>query len=199
MRIAVIGTGNIGSTLARRWVEAGHDVVLGSRHPDDDAGAVAPTADIATALEGAEAVLLAIPGAAVEGFAQEHGPALTSAVVIDASNRVGTPVMNARAELLAAAPGLRYARAFNTLGWENFADPNFADGVADLFFSAAEPDRAVVERLISDVGLRPVYLGADAASAVDSATPLWFALWKQRGSRRVALRVLEDPAGDQAD
>ena len=45
-----------------------------------------------------------------------------------ATNRIGAPVANAAAQLAAAVPTARYVRAFNTLGWENFAEPVF-DGV----------------------------------------------------------------------
>jgi hypothetical protein len=51
------------------------------------------------------------------------------------------------------------ARAFNTLGWENFEDLHFADVVADLFYSATEGDRETMDTLIAAVGLRPQYLG----------------------------------------
>jgi predicted dinucleotide-binding enzyme len=89
-------------------------------------------------------------------------------------------------------PNVRYARAFNSLGWENFAEPDF-DGVpADLLFATADAaDRTPVEELISAVGLRPVYLGAGKQDAVDHALPLWFALMQERGNRRIAFRVLE--------
>lgn len=33
LRIGIIGTGNIGGALARLWVEAGHEVMMSSRHP----------------------------------------------------------------------------------------------------------------------------------------------------------------------
>jgi predicted dinucleotide-binding enzyme len=191
MRIAVIGTGNIGSTLGRAWSTAGHDVVLGSRHPDGAHDSRLPVTDIGSALADAEAVLLAIPAAAVESFLSEHAAALRGPLVIDATNRIGAPVANAHATLAGAVSGLRYVRAFNTLGWENFADPLF-DGVpADLFFSATEADRSVAEELISAVGLRPAYLGPDAQDVVDHALPLWLGLMRQRGTRQVALRVLE--------
>jgi nucleoside-diphosphate-sugar epimerase len=35
MRIRIIGAGMIGSTLSKLWVDAGHDVRLASRHPDN--------------------------------------------------------------------------------------------------------------------------------------------------------------------
>jgi 8-hydroxy-5-deazaflavin:NADPH oxidoreductase len=193
MRIAIIGTGKIGGTLGTALARAGHQVTFGSRHPDqvpprEDGTTTAP---VGAALEPADAVLLAIPAAAVEDFLAEHGAALDGKLVVDATNRMGAPVANAGELIAAAAPGARYARAFNSLGWENFADPVFDGEPADLFFASAEEDRAQVEELIAGVGLRPAYLGAGQQAAVDAVLPVWFALTRARGNRRVALRVLE--------
>lgn len=191
MRIAVIGSGNIGTTLGGAWHRAGHEVRLGSRHPAS-ASEGPPQADIAAALDGADVVVLALPAAAVDELLAEHAVALDGRLVIDATNRIGAPSLNAAEAIAAAAPNARYVRAFNNLGWENFAQPTFGGVAADLFFSAPEADRATVETLISDVGLRPAYLGADKAALVDSVLPLWLALVKDRGQRRVAFRVLQD-------
>ena len=38
MRIGIVGAGMIGSTLAKLWVDAGHDVRIASRHPEATAG-----------------------------------------------------------------------------------------------------------------------------------------------------------------
>jgi predicted dinucleotide-binding enzyme len=65
MKVAVIGTGNIGGTLGRAFAGAGHDVTFGSRSPGDDQvaqGTAARVSDVAGALDGADAVVLAIPG-----------------------------------------------------------------------------------------------------------------------------------------
>ena len=113
-------------------------------------------------------------------------------LLIDATNNVGAAATNAAAAVAQAAPNARYVRAFNTLGWENFADPIFDGVAADLFFSAPEADRDIVERLISDVGLRPAYLGPDKQDLVDSVLPLWFTLAQLRGQRHLAFRILQD-------
>lgn len=190
MRIALIGTGKIGGTLGQQWQAAGHEVVYASRNPRAEGPGGAPVVAVSDAIGGAEVVVFAIPGPAVAEVAAEHGAALAGKVVVDATNRMGGPVVNNRAEILEAAPEARYVRAFNTLGWENFAEPPAG---ADLFFAADPKARATAELLISAVGLRPQYLGdADAAATVDSVLPLWFALTKQRGgNRKVALRVIE--------
>ncbi|MGN6473944.1 MAG: NAD(P)-binding domain-containing protein, partial [Mycobacteriales bacterium] len=143
MKVAVIGSGNIGSTIGAALARAGHEVVFGSRHPDDaTAPAGASVASVGDALASADAALLAVPAAAVDDLLGAHGSALDGILVIDATNRVGAPVVNAAAAITAVAPGARYVRAFNSLGWEIFADPVFDDGPADLLFTSAEADRA---------------------------------------------------------
>ena len=86
-------------------------------------------------------------------------------------------------------PNVRYVRAFNTLGWENFADP--LPGSA-LFFAAAPSARAAAEELISAVGLEPAYAGdEDATGTVDALLPLWFTMVKLHGgNRKVALSII---------
>jgi predicted dinucleotide-binding enzyme len=189
MTIAVIGNGNIGSTLGQRWTESGLDVLYGSRKEGSPGPDDAPMAGIGAAIAGADTVLLAIPGNAVAELADEHGAALAGKVVIDATNQLNAAEFSARTAIRAAAPAAHYARAFNTLGWENFATPPHG---ADLFFAADEQARQQVEQLITAVGLRPAYVGdGDAAPTVDALLPLWFALVKQHGTRLLALRIVD--------
>jgi 8-hydroxy-5-deazaflavin:NADPH oxidoreductase len=190
MKIAVIGKGNIGGTLGTKWRAAGYDVVYGARGGSGDGPGGAPLRSIGDALGGADVVVLAVPGAVVPDIVNDHGDALAGKVVIDAVNRMGGGAQyDSRALIADAAPSARYVRAFNSLGWENFADP--LPG-ANLFFAADPEARAVTEELITAVGLEPAFLGdADATPAVDGLLPLWFALVKQNGgNRKVALRIV---------
>jgi 8-hydroxy-5-deazaflavin:NADPH oxidoreductase len=188
MKIAVIGTGKIGGTLGQRWQAAGHEVVYGTRTGPGTGPGGAPAMAVGEALTGAEAVLLALPGRAMEEVIAANGAALAGKVVIDAANRIGEPSVNSRAAIAAAAPQAHYVRAFNTLGWENFAD---SPPGAVLFFAADPGARPAAEELISAVGLEPVLAGdADAAGTVDALLTLWFALVKHDGgNRRVALSI----------
>jgi len=189
MRIAVIGTGNIGTALGAAWQKAGHDVVFGSRRPTNTGPGGAPATTVEEAIKDADVVLLAVPGGAVAELVQATGPALTGKIVIDAANRIGAAQLNSRAEIAAQAQGALYVRAFSTLGWENFVDP--PEG-ADLFFAADPEARAAAEELIGATGLHPVLVGdADASGTVDAVLPLWFALVQRSGgNRRLALRVV---------
>jgi 8-hydroxy-5-deazaflavin:NADPH oxidoreductase len=129
MDITVIGTGKIGRTLGEALAAAGHDVRYGSRTPEES---------VREALDGAETVIVGIPGQSGADFARDHADELAGKVVIDASNKFGDGPAHSAAEFAVLAPAARYARAFNALGWENFADPVFDGVVADLFYSADE-------------------------------------------------------------
>ena len=187
MRIAVIGSGRIGGTLGGKWQAAGHDVVYGSRAGSGDGPGGAPVLPVADAIAGADVVVLAVPGAAAADVVAANGAGLVGKVVIDAANHVGGPEFNCRAAVSAAAPGARYVRAFNTLGWENFADP--PEG-AVMFFAADPEARPAAEELITAVGVQPVFAGdAGATGTVDALLPLWMALSRHHGGRHVALRI----------
>jgi 8-hydroxy-5-deazaflavin:NADPH oxidoreductase len=199
MRVAVIGSGNIGATVGRAWARADHHVVFGER---DTTGAKvvaalgeaphATAASVPDAVRGAAAVLFAVPGAALGDVVGGLGSSLGSAVLIDASNNMAGGPMDGTATIQAAVPGAAVYRAFNSLGWENFAAPTFGGVAADRFYCGPGGDGdAVVTQLIADVGLRPVRVGdLDQVEVVDCVTRLWFALSRTRG-HHLAFKVLE--------
>jgi len=191
MRIAVIGKGNIGGSLGSKWRAAGHEVVYGARDASGEGPGGAPVQSIGDAISHADVVVLAVPGKVVADVVTEHAAALAGKTVVDAVNRIGAPEFDSRAIIADAAPQTRYVRAFNSLGWENFANPMPG---TNMFF-AADPDaRATAEELITAVGLEPAFVGdAGATATVDGLLPLWFALVQQNGgNRRVALRVIQE-------
>ena len=191
----MIGKGNIGGSLGAKWRAAGHDVVYGARDGardgSGDGPGGAPVLGIGDALKDADVVLLAVPGQVVPDVVSEHGAALAGKTVIDAVNRIGAPEFDSRAIIAGAAPQARYVRAFNSLGWENFASPMSG---TNLFFAADPAARATAEELINAVGLEPAFVGDAAATpVVDALLPLWFALVKQNGgNRRLALRIIQE-------
>jgi hypothetical protein len=193
LRIAALGAGNIGGTLGRKWVTAGHEVAFGLRDPEGERGQAlraelgdrARVATMAAAASGADVVLAAETAA-------ELSAALAGKTIIDATNNVGAPTINSVTAIQAAVPGAQVFRAFNGYGWETFADPVY-DGVqADLFYAGPDGEAvAVIERLIQDVGLRPVRLGGlDQVGLADDLVRLWFTLTRGGRDRRLAFKVL---------
>lgn len=203
MKIAVLGMGNIGGTLGKRWAATGHEVVFGVRDPDSPkvqaflemvkGQARADTLDEAIAL--GEVVVFAIPAGTVEETVAAYGVALHDKIVIDATNKFGAPMVNSIDVLAARAPRAHIYRAFNSLGWENLVEPYFGQTQADLFYCGPNGEtRLIVEGLITDVGFRPVRLGGlDKARLVDAVGEIWVTLaFEQKMGRRLAFKVLTE-------
>ena len=200
MKIGIVGADNIGGTLGRKWAGASHEVVFGVRDPQKESlvqsvremtGSVR-IGQGADAIAHGDVVVFAVPGPAVASIVDANAEALAGKIIIDASNNMRGEARHALQVLRDRVPSARLFRAFNTLGWENLADPNF-DGVkADLFYCGDEAERATVEGLISDVGLEPICLGGtDQVGLVEGMTDMWFALAMRRKlGRRIAFKVL---------
>ena len=203
MRIGIIGTGNVGASLGRAWAAAGHEVVFGAR--DTAAAKVADllhsmpgkaTAEaVAEAIRASEVLLLALPGVAVGELVRDYRGDLDGKIIVDATNSTGQPEMHNMTLLEGTLPKAEIFRAFNTLGWENFAQPMFGEERADLFYCGAAGDaRDSMDELINDVGLRPIYVGGtEMAPLLDNLTRLWFTLVFAEGyGRHTAFRLLTD-------
>jgi predicted dinucleotide-binding enzyme len=148
-------------------------------------------APIAAALAASEVLVVAIPGDAVDGFVAENAAALDGKLVIDASNRMGAPVMNSAATYREAAHSARYARGFNSVGVECLIDPLFDGAPIDLFYSSPASDQGTVHELMACSGLRPVCVGDDP-NVVDGVCRLWIALvFGQGHGRELGFRTFE--------
>ena len=92
MRIGIVGAGMIGSTVAKLWADAGHDVRLASRHPDDLTGLVARIGSHASAGTPADAatfgdvVVLTVPLKAVPSLGHALAAILAGKIVVDTGN-----------------------------------------------------------------------------------------------------------------
>lgn len=184
MRIAVIGTGNVGSVLGRRWGEAGYDVVFGSRAPDDRKDLAAATgASIvrpSEAVNGADVVLLAVPGRLVEDVVEDLGD-LAAKIVIDPTNSHRSdlspkPAIQSLAERIAErAPDAHVVKAFNTTGAKNMDDPSYPGGPLAMPYCGDDADaKAVVAELISVLGFEAIDNGRLAqAYALEGMALVW--------------------------
>jgi predicted dinucleotide-binding enzyme len=69
MKIAILGTGKVGSALGTRLASTGHHVVYGSRTRAGEAGTLSPREAVASS----DVVVTAIPGTAVVGALEDIG------------------------------------------------------------------------------------------------------------------------------
>lgn len=168
-KIAIIGTGAMATRLGQGWAKAGHAIVYGSRDPGGskvtEQVAGARVTDHASALEGAEIVVIAIPFASVEPFARDHAQALRNRLVIDISNPFDKLPDNriAAAEITAAAmgTGARVVAAFKDNFSATLPEPIAPQGIVrDVRYAGDnQEDKRTVARLIEDLGFRPLDCG----------------------------------------
>jgi predicted dinucleotide-binding enzyme len=198
MKIAVIGAGNIGNTLGKKWSKSDHTVYYGVREPNHGKYAHLNESGQVVSIEGAldltRVVLLAIPGDAVTEFMEEHTVLINNKLIIDATNNIHGGQMNNLEVLYEKTGNTQLVRAFSTLGWENFENPVVNGQQVDLFYCGHSGARAIVEKLITDVGLHPVYLGPlEKAELVDGLTKVWFELVFEQGhKRRMMFKMVEE-------
>ena len=195
MKIGIIGAGNIGRTLGKKWMNAGHDVLYGVRDPSKRIEADGNYATTEEAIQFGEVLLFAIPGGSIAEVATKYATYLNHKIIIDATNKMSEPIVNNLFHFEQHAPDAQLYRAFNSLGWENFEEPEINGEQADLLYCGIEEDsRSIIEGLIEDIGLNPVYVGGlDRAPLVDSLGLLWGALAYGQGmGRRLAFRVLSE-------
>jgi predicted dinucleotide-binding enzyme len=177
MKVAIIGTGNVGSSLGGSLVRAGHQVTLAGRDTAKTqevaaglgAQAAATAAEAAT---GADVVVIAVPYGAVAGVASEIAGVTAGTVVVDATNPLkadftglSTGEISGAEELAAALPNAKVVKAFNTVFASLGADPAAHGVELDALFATDDADaRTAITELASSIGFRPVYVGPLAAA-----------------------------------
>ena len=176
MNVGIIGSGNIGKATATRLVAAGHSVwISNSRGPESlagleqELGQLANAATVTDAAREGEVVIVATPLAAVGSLPAEE---LRGKIVVDANNYY--PSRDGRipelddglgsSEWLAEhLQGARVVKAFNTMWSENLVHKAVPHGAVErLALPVASDDeeaKAVVSRLIDDIGFDPVDAG----------------------------------------
>jgi len=202
MRIGVIGTGTVGTNLARGLAAAGHDVTLGTRDPTD--GTVRELADelggeatdVATAAERGEAVVLAVPASVAPELAEANADALAGDDLVDPTNSLSPadPGSSIADRIAEAAPGAHVAKAFNTVGAEWFTDPVVDGQPATMFVCGDDPAAATAGALAEDLGFHVVDTGdRSAAFHLENLARFWIVLSRSRG-RGMAFRLIGEDA-----
>lgn len=171
--IAIIGTGNVGASLARRWGALGHEIVFGSRDPAaprvaELVASIGPGARATSPAEAAASaaiVVLAVPWSVAEDVLLSLGD-LSGRVLIDPINpasivggrvELGHPAL---AEALAAlAPGAEVIKALNTTNHRNMLEPPAGQTITVPIAGDGVAAVARVERLVEELGLEPRYVG----------------------------------------
>jgi 8-hydroxy-5-deazaflavin:NADPH oxidoreductase len=177
MNIGILGTGRIGATAARLFVEAGHEVAISnSRGPGslrELTASLGPKAHAMHTNEAArfgEVVLLAVPWHREDALPAPE--LLRGKIVIDAMNPYNPQGgffdlggSTSSEIVLARIPGAKLVKAFNTIYYEHLAGRGRKDLPVEerhAIYLAGDDAGAkqTVARLIQDIGFAPVDTGS---------------------------------------
>lgn len=208
MRIAVIGTGSVGRTLAPALARLGHDVVVGTRDPretaqrEEWAGSDLRLVALADAATGADLVVNATSG-------QGSLPALAEVdldgkVLLDVSNPLDfaggfPPTLSVKdtdslaEQLQRAHPEARVVKALNTVNAAVMVDPARLGEDTTIFVAGDDPlARATVRTLLQELGWSDMveFPALEAARGLEMWLPLWVRLTGLLGTADFNLRLV---------
>ena len=171
MRIAAIGKGNVGGGLAKRWRNAGHDVMeIGS-----DGGDVS----------GADVVLVAVPsGAIADALGKVEG--IQGKIALDATNHFQgeRPPFESLAHQVKSITGGPVSKAFN-LNFARIYDEIDKQQIRPSnLYCGDDEAREVTEQLIRDAGYEPTSIGGlENARVMEDALKLLGAVSEAGGGQ----------------
>jgi 8-hydroxy-5-deazaflavin:NADPH oxidoreductase len=171
MNIVIVGAGNVGQALGKGWLRTGHRVTFAVRDVAKPAlaplrAAGAQVVTVAGAGSAGDVIVLTVPWQAVNDSIAALG-SLAGKIVIDATNPL-TPDYalavghddSAGETVARLAPGARVVKAFNTTGFGNMADSQYAMGKLAMLVAGDDAEaKRVVLGLASDLGFDPVDAG----------------------------------------
>ena len=203
MRLGIIGAGHAGGTLGRLWEAQGHDVRFGVRDPATESGGGLSHDRIGTVADVAafgDVIVLAIPYATTAEALSATGP-LAGKTVIDCTNPLlpdlsGLAIgmtTSAGEEVAKLVPAAKVVKAFNSIGYTNFADPLFKGEKASMFYCGDDASaKLIVAELGNQLGFDMVDAGPLSQSRwLEAMAILWISMaFKYGGSQRSAFRLL---------
>lgn len=201
MKIAIIGTGNVGGALATAWARAGHEILLGvqdhanfkGRHLLENPNTSVHS--IPEAAAAARVLLVATPPQAAAGLAAQFGD-LAGKVLIDASNAVRNPPSPYATAYHAfeALSNAAVVKCFNTTGFENMLNPRYGDTALDMFMAGGDAEaKALVRQLALDAGFAACFDfgGSERVALLEQFALAWINLAIFQGmGREIGFKLL---------
>lgn len=204
MNIAIIGTGNIGGTLAVRLSEKGHRIRLGVRDPQQFKGremlkqfpAIAAH-PVKEAVAASEVIIIAVPAAYAHETAASLGD-VAGKIIIDTMNSVNLKpggFANTCEAILAGCNSTDVVKCFNSTGYENLKDPVYNGTAIDMFVAGDSAGaKQVAVQLAKELGFGEVYDfgGNDRFSLLEQMALCWInlAIFQKHG-RGIAFKVMK--------
>jgi predicted dinucleotide-binding enzyme len=181
MQIGIIGAGNIGSNVARQAARVGHSLKLSFSRDTTKLQAIADelgasVGSPAEAVAFGDVVVVSVPWSVLPVALAAAGN-FKNKIVVDTTNQFGSGPMPAPGQTAAAfnqarMAGARYTKCFNTLtaGFQSeTVNRRGSERVAQWICGDDSEAKAVVSRLVEEMGYTAVDLGGTATCAVMEA------------------------------
>jgi predicted dinucleotide-binding enzyme len=160
MKLAIIGTGRVGRTLAAGLLSARHEVVFGSRNPDARNDLPAPVTALREAAASADVVVNATPGgASLETLQLIGAETLSGRILLDVGNALTEqfalvyPDAGLGTKIQEAFPDTRVVKSLNTVNVSVMTRPQTLPAATTVFLSGNDPQaKKVVSQLLTDLG-----------------------------------------------
>jgi len=204
MKIAIIGTGNVGGALASKWAKAGHELFIGVRDKENFKGKDllnnpnTSLHSIQEAVANSEVILLATPAPAAIDIAKSLGDT-TGKVIIDAANivmgRGPEGFANVSDAILANTQTKDVVKCFNTTGANNMADTIYNGTSLDMFVAGdSVKGKQVAQQLALDAGFENCYDvgGNDKFELMEKFAFFWInlAMFQEQG-RNIGFKLMK--------
>ena len=212
MRIAVIGTGHAGRTLAQGFQRIGHDVVVGTRDPDatrareEWLGLDVPLAALGVVAADADLVVNVTNGqASLAALGEVGSDHLAGKVILDVANPLDfsqgfPPTLSVKdtdslaEQIQRAFPDARVVKSLNTVTASVMVDPStVGDGDTTVFVAGDDAEaRQQVSELLRELGwLDIVELdGLQNARGLEMWLPLWVRLMGALGTGEFNIKLV---------
>lgn len=204
MKIAIIGTGNVGGVLATKWAKAGHEINLGVQDLSNFKGKELLTNPntkafpIPEAVQKSEVILIATPAPAAVEVAKSLGDT-TGKIIIDSMNIVmgrGPAGFKTTAEAILANTKTRdVVKCFNTTGFYNMQNPIYGNQALDLFVAGdSKNGKEIAKQLAKVAGFAECYDvgGNDRFELMEQFAWFWINLAMVQGQgREIGFKLLK--------
>jgi 8-hydroxy-5-deazaflavin:NADPH oxidoreductase len=204
MKIAIIGTGNVGSALAAKWANKGHEVYLGVRDLKNFKGQKLlvitniQVFSIQEAVKKSEVILLSTPAPAAIEVTKSLGDT-TGKVIIDAMNIVkgnGPEGYSHTSDaILGNTQTKDVVKCFNTTGANNMLNTDYNGTAIDMFVAGDSlKAKEIAIQLAKDAGFAECYHigGNDKFELMEQFAWFWINLAMFQGQgREIAFKLLK--------
>jgi 8-hydroxy-5-deazaflavin:NADPH oxidoreductase len=211
MKIGILGTGDVGTTLGTALLGLGHDVRLGGREASnpkaaawvEQCGSGASAGTFAEAAAHGELLVMATFGVANPAVVELAGPDhFAGKVLLDATNPLdfpqGLPSLafghtdSAGERLQRSLPETRVVKVFNTLGHAHMVRPTFPGGPYDMLLAGEDKGaKAIASELVGQLGWKACdFGGIEGSRYLEALAVVWIRLGVQSGAWNHVLTVV---------